>query len=77
MKILCLHGVNTNEISTPPPFWYADWQDEIKNQLPDFRNSLEFAEYAYNTHFNQASLCTASLPTWTPAWADCLMRAPS
>ncbi len=54
MKILCLHGVNTDENDTPAePYWFSRWQQALTSVLPKDLAPPEFCEYRYNHYFNK------------------------
>lgn len=55
MKILCLHGINTEENPGATDYWFALWQNSISAQLPSPDASKEFVEWRFNQYFNAVS----------------------
>lgn len=51
MKILCLHGVNTEENPGTPDYWFDEWRQTLMQQLPGVQ-AADFSELLYNRHFN-------------------------
>ncbi len=51
MKILCLHGINTDENANTQNYWFSQWQKSIQQQLPGVA-SRNFSEFPYNQYFN-------------------------
>jgi hypothetical protein len=51
MKILCLHGVNTEENAGAPDYWFDVWRTTLSQQLPRLRPE-DCVEFPYNKYFN-------------------------
>lgn len=51
MKILCLHGVNTEENLGEPDYWLDMWRGTLQQQLPRLKPE-DCVAFAYNQYFN-------------------------
>lgn len=51
MKILCLHGVNTEENPGAADYWFDVWRSTLEQQLPRLKRE-DVIEFPYNKYFN-------------------------
>ncbi|MBS7808702.1 caspase family protein [Variovorax sp. PCZ-1] len=51
MKILCLHGVNTEENPGASDYWFDMWRSTLQQQLPRLQPA-DVIEFPYNKYFN-------------------------